>query len=140
MLLSELQTRVKDQLPGLRQVGTSADVVSAMAGAVTAPAAFVVPMGEDGRDIGLLSTTSQAVAQSFGVLHVVSNRRDAKVGAALDDLEALRAALKAALIGWVPDAATGEPVSFTSGKLLKFDDEGRLWWMDEFNLNSYWSA
>lgn len=140
MLLGELQTRVKDQLPGLRQVGASADMVSAMAGAVTAPAAFVLPMGEDGKDIGLLSTTSQAVVQSFGVLHVVSNRRDARGGAALDDLEALRAALKAALIGWVPDAATGEPVSFTSGKLVKFDDEGRLWWMDEFSLNSYWSA
>ncbi|MDD2809298.1 hypothetical protein [Rhodoferax sp.] len=140
MQLRPIQSRLKTALPGLRQVGGSADMVSAMAGAVAVPAAFVLPMGEVGKDLGLLGQTHQSVAQGFGVLHVVSNRRDAQGSAALDDLEALRTALKLALIGWVPDAATGEPVTFVSGKLVQFDAEGRLWWLDEFLLNTYWSA
>lgn len=141
MDLSLVEVQLKTDLSGLvRQVGVSADLDAAMRGTVTTPAAFVIPLTEVGKDDGLLSNTSQSISQTFGVVQVVSNRRDVRGGAALDELKTFRAALKNTLIGWVPDADTGEPVVFSRGKLLKFDTDGRLWWIDEFRINSYWSA
>lgn len=58
----------------------------------------------------------------------------------MNDLVGLRLALRAALVGWVPDASNGEAVTFTAGRLLRLDGDGRLWWIDEFQLTTYyWS-
>ena len=141
MDLSPIVARLKIQLPALRSVGASADLDAAIEGAVALPAAFVLPLAESAVDIGLTGSTGQRIAQAFGVLHVVSNKRDAQGGASLDELATHRVALRAALVGWVPDAATGEPVLFTGGRLLRLDGDGRLWWIDEFALTTYyWSA
>lgn len=141
MDLSLITTHLRAQLTGLRSVGSAADMEAAMNGVAALPAAFVLPLAESGADIDVLSSTYQRVLQTFGVVHGTSNRRDAAGGAALDDLHALRLALRTALVGWVPDAANGEAVSFTGGRLLRLDGDARLWWMDEFELITYyWSA
>lgn len=141
MDLSLIVARLKSQLSALRTVGASADLDAAIDGVVAMPAAFVLPLAESVRDTGLVSSTGQRIAQAFGVLHCVSNRRDAQGGAALDDLKTHRLALRQTLVGWVPDDATGEPVLFTGGRLLRLDGDGRLWWIDEFELITYyWSA
>ncbi|MCX7257997.1 MAG: hypothetical protein NTZ64_15120 [Polaromonas sp.] len=140
MDLSLIVVRLKAQLGALRSVGVSVDLDAAIEGVVAMPAAFVLPLAESGRDMGLLSQTGDCVTQAFGVLHCVSNRRDAQGGAALADLKAHRLALRQALVGWVPDATTGEPVRFTDGRLLRLDGDGRLWWIDQFELITYyWS-
>ena len=140
MDLSLIVERLKERLGGLRSVGASADLDAAIEGVIALPAAFVLPLAESAWDSGLTGGTGQRVVQAFGVLHAVTNRRDAQGGAALNDLKALRLALRAALVGWVPFAATGDPVLFTSGRLLSLDGDGRLWWMDEFQLTTYyWS-
>jgi hypothetical protein len=140
MDLSLIVARLKTQLGALRTVGASADLDAAIDGALAVPAAFVLPLTETGIDTSLVGRTGQRIAQAFGVLQVVSNRRDAQGGAALDDLKNHRLNLRAALVGWVPDVATGEPVLFTSGRLLRLDGDGRLWWIDEFQLMTYyWS-
>ncbi|MEO8120461.1 MAG: hypothetical protein ABI606_14235, partial [Rhodoferax sp.] len=56
------------------------------------------------------------------------------------DLAALRRQVKSALIGWVPDTETGEPVLFLGGQLVQFEGDGRLWWSDEFHLKSYYRS
>ena len=140
MDLSLIEARLKDQLTGLKAIGTSADLDSAIDGVVAMPAAFVLPLAEKGADMGLLGSTGQAIEQSFSVIHVLNNRRDATGKAALGDLATLRLNLRAALVGWVPDASNGENVIFTSGRLLRMDGDGRLWWADEFSVNTYyWS-
>jgi hypothetical protein len=53
----------------------------------------------------------------------------------LDELTPLRAALKAALIGWLHPAATA-PCLFTAGRLLALGDGRVLWWQDEFTAES----
>lgn len=141
MNLGPIVARLKSTLPALRSVGVAADLDAAFNGVVATPSAFVLPLAESGDDIDLLSSTGQRLHLNFGVVHGLSNRRDAAGGAAMDDLATHRAALKAALIGWVPNADTGEAVTFKSGRLLKMDGDGRLWWIDEFQLiDYYWSA
>ena len=138
MNLSPIVEHLRTQLVGLRTVGASADLDAAIEGAVAMPAAFVLPLAETGRDTRLLGITEQRITQSFGVLHVLSNRRDAPGSAALADLTTHRAALRTALVGWVPDASTGEPVLFTGGRLMRLDGDGRLWWIDEFELITHY--
>ena len=140
MDLSLIVTRLKAELSALRFVGASADLDAAIEGAVAMPAAFVLPLAESARDAGLVGMTAQRITQAFGVLHVVSNKRDAQGGAALGDLQVHRLALRRALSGWVPDASTGEPVRFTAGRLLRLDGDGRLWWIDEFELMTYYRS
>lgn len=141
MDLSPIETRLHAQLTGLRTVGLSADFDLAIGGVVATPAAFVLPLADQASDLGMTGSTGQRVVQAFSVLLCLSNRRDAKGSAALQDLHAHRMALRTALVGWVPDAANGEPVTYTAGRLLKMDGDGRLWWSDEFQLTTfYWSA
>jgi hypothetical protein len=140
MDLSLITARVKEQLTALRSVGQSAELEAAADAVVALPAAFVLPMSDVASDLGMTGTTYQRVVQQFSVILVISNRRDAQGGAALNDLHTQRLALRAALVGWVPDTANGEPVIYTGGKLVKMDGDGRLWWADEFELTTfYWS-
>lgn len=140
MDLNLIKERLKTMLVGLRSIGVAADLEAAMGGGAPLPGAFVLPLAELGADLGLVSSTYEITKQTFGVVHGVSNRRDAAGGAAMDDLGVLRSNLRTALVGWVPDASNGEAVSFASGRLLRMDGDGRLWWIDEFDLKTYyWS-
>jgi hypothetical protein len=141
MDLSLIVARLKAELTALRSIGASADLDAAIEGVVAMPSAFVLPLAETAQDMEMTGTTGQRITQAFGVLHVLSNKRDAQGGAALDDLKTHRLNLRAALVGWVLDEATGEPVTFNGGRLLRLDGDGRLWWIDEFALKTYyWSA
>lgn len=141
MDLTLVVTRLKAELTGLKSVGASADLDSAIVGVVAVPAAFVLPLADGVQPIDMTGRTGGLVTNAFGVVHVVSNRRDAQGAAAMADLVVLRNNLKSALLGWVPDPDTGEPVHRTGGRLLRLDGDGRLWWIDEFQLNTYeWSA
>ena len=141
MDLSLIVARLQGQLTGVKSVGASADLDVAIDSTVAIPSAFVLPLAESATDMDTAGQTNQRIAQVFGVVLVVSNKRDAKGAAALDDLKALRLNLRTALVGWVPDASNGEPVHFRAGRLLRLDGDGRLWWIDEFELITfYWSA
>jgi len=142
MDLSLILTRLKASLSGFKSIGQGADFAAAKAGLLALPGAFVLPLRDVATTMDMTGGTSQKINQTFGVVLGLSNRRDVATGAAaLDDLHPLRLALRTALVGWVPDAATGEPVHYSGGALLELDGEGRLWWMDEFQLTTYyWSA
>lgn len=141
MDLDLLIARMKATLTGLKSIGTSVDLDAAIDGVVAVPAAFALPLADSATPMDMTGSTNERETVAFGVVHVVSNRRDAQGAAALNDLKTLRLNLRNALVGWVPDAATGEPVHRTGGRLLRMDANGRLWWIDEFQLITYyWST
>jgi len=133
--------RLKAQLSGIRQLGGAADLDTALNGSVSVPAVFVMPQAEKAAVTDMVTgLVRQTFAQNWGVILVVSNRRDATGAAALTDLALQRQAVRLALVGWVPDASTGEPVYATGGQLLSLDGEGRLWWVDSFELKTYFRS
>ena len=137
MDIDRIVTRLKERLTGLKSIGASADLEATVDGVVALPAAFVLPLSEDASTTAVLGMTESRIAEVFGVVHVLSNRRDAQGSAALSDLFGLRLALREALVGWVPDPATGESVHYTSGRPMSLDPKGRMWWIDQFQLTTY---
>lgn len=133
--------RLKARLVALRGgVGGSADLDAALRGTFVAPAAYVVPLAERGTEVPTNGPTRQRITSLFGVIQVVENLRDTTGAAALVDLKSLRAQVRDALVGWVPDTETGEPVIFVSGELVQAEGDGRIWWSDEFQLISFYRS
>lgn len=140
MDLTPVIARLQSSLVGFKLVGGSADLDVAIDAAPATPAAFVLPLAESAVASDMTGRTYQRVAQRFGVMLCLANRRDAKGVAALSDLHPLRLQVRTALVGWAADTATGEPVHFVAGRLMKMDGDGRLWWIDEFELvQHFWS-
>jgi hypothetical protein len=136
MNLQPIADRLMQNRPaGVRKIGGAADLSRIKAGQVVAPALYLIPMDESAGSMDFAGDTLQRVEAGFAVVLVVSNKSDATGGAAVDDVEPLREAVKLALHGWSPGDLF-ERISFTRGALLSFDD-GLVFWMDEFTT-SYW--
>jgi hypothetical protein len=130
--------RLKAQAPALKTVGGSADMESARPGAMLIPSAFVFPIADSTAVLPHTGGFDEADQWEFGVVLVVANLRDARGAAALTTLAPIRAQVRAALSGWAPDTATGEPVTKGRGQLLRFDGDNRLWWIDRFHWKSFY--
>ena len=139
MDLTPILARLQDQLGGFKKVGSAADLDAIGQGVIPAPSCYLVPMSESAEESSLLGAYEQRLTVGFSVILVCANKRDATGEAALAHLEGLRAQIKAALLNWSPQPEIGEPVRFSAGHLLRFDD-GLLWWSDDFNVNSYWRS
>lgn len=139
MDVTPIITRLKAQLSGFVAVGGAADVDQAIEHAPATPAAYVMPLAESAEEPSLIGLHQQRLALDFGVLIVISNLRDPSGAAAAAELATRRAAVRTALMGWVPDADTGEPVFFVGGRLLQFRDQ-RLWWTDEFRVFTHYRS
>lgn len=131
-------TPIIDQLrlsaaPLFRAIGGSVELDAAVQSAPVTPSAWVMPLAERPADPHLASAADQIVMLHFSVVICLANRRDATGSAAGQDLQALRLAVRDALLGWAPDQDTGDPCVYTGGRLLRFED-GRLWWADEFRV------
>lgn len=131
--------RLQARLTGLREIESAAGLDAAMRGNRVAPAVYVIPLSERGTLIEDTGPLTQLETGVFGVIQVV-NTRDPLGAPGVLDLAAMRAQVKAALIGWVPDTETGEPVVFLGGELVQFAGNGLLWWSDEFQLISYFRS
>lgn len=113
-----------------RLVGGAAEFGAAADAAPPDPAAFVLHMGDNGNLKTPFTNGVQRITRMYGVLLCVRNVSDAPGGEACIDLVALRRAVFAQLIGWMPfDGA--EPLQFSMGRVLKFET-GLLWWQDDF--------
>ena len=139
MELAPIVARLESQLSGFKKIGGAADLEAIGNGVVPTPACFVVPMRESADDNATFGQFEQRVTVGFSVVLAASNRRDATGAAALSGLEPLRRQIKAAIVGWAPEAEFGEPVHFSGGSLLSFAD-GLLWWADEFHVKSYYRS
>ena len=139
--LTPVIARLQATLTGFKSIGGSAELDAVIDLKPATPAAFVLPLAESAVHTDLTGGTHQRISQRFGVLLCVSNVRDPKGAQALTDLATLRTQLRTALVGWIADAATQEPAHFVAGRTLKMDGDGRLWWLDEFEMTIYyWST
>jgi len=131
--------RLRAQLTGWVQIAGAADLEAATTGLVRPPAAFVLPLEEQGSANRLMNRQVQRVTCRFGVVIVIANLVDPSGAAANRDLVARRLAVRSALLGWAPVVDEGLPVEFSSGRILRFEDQ-RLWWTDEFIVDTYYRS
>ena len=131
--------RLTATLTGFKAIGGAADLDAAIGGAVAVPAAFVIPLADSAQPSRMVGVHEQLIDQAFGVVLVAANRRDTTGAAALAELKALRLQVRAALAGWAP-TPEGLPVQISGGRLLRLDGDGRLWWSDEFTLQTYYRS
>lgn len=138
MDIQPIITRLKLQ-SALKTVGGAIDLPSAQLDLKNVlPAAYVIPFGESAGanlvDTNL--TLRQAVRLRMVVMSAVSNVRDVRGEAAQGDLEPVRSAIKAALLGWTPDPNICDPFEFDSGRLVSLSN-ATLWWLDIYRTVQY---
>ena len=78
----------------------------------------------------------QRMETDVAVLIIAGNVSDSRGAAASADIEALKASVRAALVGFVPDASNGEPLQHLSGQLVKFIG-GTVWFEDVYATATY---
>lgn len=135
-MIAETIAHLKLQLAGVNLISGVADFqkVADGSGAPTVtPAVYVMVTGEKARPSEIADVLIQHVDAQLGIAMVVRNVSDVTGAAAGLDMEALRAAVKAALFGWQP-AEKYEQLERDQGKLLQFR-EGHLWWLDTYNTS-----
>ena len=132
--------RLKAQVTGMREIDGASSLEAAMRGAVATPSLYLIPLTETGRELPHTGQLDQLITVLFGVLLVLDTARSAQGMDVLIELHTKRAQVRQALVGWVPDADTGEPVTFAGGELVQFAGDGRLWWSDEFVLTTYYRS
>jgi len=140
MWLQDVIARLKAQVTGMREIDGASSLDAAMRGAVSCPSAYAIPLTETGRELAHTGPVDQLITVLFGVLIVLDTARTAQGLDVLIELEAKRRQVRQALVGWVPDEDTGEPVTFAGGELVQFQGDGRLWWSDEFLLTTFYRS
>ena len=137
-IVERLRQRLAD-LP-LREIDAAGGLDAAMRGNRAAPALYVMPLSERGTYLAHTGYVDQQETRVFGVvmaLETLDFSRGSGTGISLD---VLRQRVKKALIGWVMDDETGEPVLFQSGDLVDFPGNGSLWWADEYVMTGYFRS
>lgn len=140
MWLQDVIARLKAQVTGMREIDGASSLDAAMRGTVSCPSAYAIPLTETGRELAHTGPVDQLITVLFGVLIVLDTARTAQGLDVLIELDAKRRQVRQALVGWVPDEDTGEPVTFAGGELVQFQGDGRLWWSDEFVLTTYYRS
>jgi hypothetical protein len=130
-MLAEVQARIESQVTAFNLVDDAA-TFAAVGDRKPArdPAAYIIPIGEQARPNGTVNLVRQELTERFGVVIATSNRREQHGGAAARDIEALKVATLAALLGWHP-TADHDGVEYASGRAVAFKD-GFVWWLCEF--------
>ena len=132
--------RLKDRVTGMREIDGASSLEAAMRGAVATPSLYLIPLTETGRELAHTGPLDQQIAVLFAVLFALDTARSAQGMDVLVELHTHRNQVRAALVGWVPDDETGEPVTFVGGELVQFQGDGRLWWSDEFLLTTFYRS
>lgn len=94
------------------------------------PAAYVLPLDEQPQAQSSGNGYQQSVVEQFAVVVVLSNKADERGQAAASNLDAHRAGVFRALLGFQPSAAH-DIVEFAGGQLLHLD-RARLYYQFEF--------
>ncbi len=131
MQLAPIVSRLQSQVTTLKKVGMAAEFDAARKDVrPVPPAAFVLPLRESAGRNELENAISQRVTAQFAVVYCAQNLRDARGGQAHEDLDAVRAAGKTALLGWQPDV-DHDPCEYVGGELLGLQGPF-VWWQDVF--------
>ena len=130
-----LESRIKAQIPAFKEVAGAADMANVMAGRLTDSGCYIFQERVTATDSQLLGATMQRLAVAFAVLIVVRNVKDARGADAADASYTLQASLKAALLGWCPDAGA-DPLEYSGGALVSFAN-GFFIWKDTFITHQF---
>jgi hypothetical protein len=134
-VINETITRIRETVEAVKLVGGAVQFqVAAESNPKAVPACFVIPLEESPSPNEMDSFVIQRVAATIGVVLVVRNVADKTGEAAGQDMEILRKAVKAQLMGWQPSAEY-DPLERGRSGLLAFKD-GHMWWQDIY-LTSY---
>ena len=117
----------------------TAELASRGTGAPAAlPAAYVFVGEEGSAENERLNGVLQRTEVDLKVVIITGNVSDASGGAAAADLEALKAAVRTALLGWQPTGAD-DIITSVGGELVRARD-GLVWWEMTFATAFYLEA
>jgi len=124
----EQRIKAQDTANNFREVAGAANLRGVLESRVSAPACYVFRLrnnpGANTLDIGV----SQRVVESYAVVVVTGNKRDARGGDSSDENEALCQQVDTALLNWTPDPAA-EPLEYGGGSLVSLAG-GTMYWQD----------
>jgi hypothetical protein len=135
-VIASVIARLADQVKDAKLIaGASAFAAAANANPTAVPALYVIPLRETASDNAGSIWVEQRIDVAIGVIVVVKSVADTKGGAAQSDLDALRRAVCAALLGWLPAGAVEPLIRGESGYLTTND--GHFWWQDTWRTAYY---
>ena len=134
--LADVQTRlaaalVPDTLKGVDLLGELPGALDQMKGS---PWAFVMPSQDRaGPDTMGTVEVRQRVVQQFAVLICFFGIGNL-AAAQLSNIDTIRAAVRAQLVGWLPNPSdSGDPITYLGGKIVVADfDRSLIIWGEEF--------
>lgn len=141
-MLRDLIGRLQGTAP-LREVAGVGELAAlkALPPAHLLPAAYVLPLAEaaDPAAGDAPGSVGQIVTVRFGiVLAVAASRPDPQGGAAVAEIDPVRRAIRAALLGWCPPGADS-PISYVAGDLLSVEPSG-IWWQDSYETQTIYRS
>lgn len=130
-VVSEIREKLQAIDPAVFNYVAGAAEFSALTGEpLSTPAAYVMTEGEaSAENSRMTGSVIQRTESDFAVVIVTRNVSDGTGGAASDEIEDLKQAVRDALVGFEPTDA--EPVEHIEGNLLKAKN-GSVWWRELF--------
>lgn len=131
-MIAAVIDRLRRAVPELRLVEGAVEYAALKAPppAARRPAAYVMPLGAEPGGNQLATGIRQRVQETVGVVILTGNLRDARGGAAVEDLEHLFRVVRAMLVGWVPEPGY-EAMQLGPARLLDFE-AGVVAWQESF--------
>lgn len=136
MIVTEIKDRLVARCGGsFAMIGDAIELAVVNERPLASPAVFVVPLREVSADNSRMTGVMQRSEIDVGVVIIVDNISDTTGAAAGRDLEVLKKAVRAALIGWQP-ASAEDVITHVSGELTG-SREGTVWWEEVFATATY---
>ncbi|ORE87818.1 hypothetical protein [Aurantimonas sp. 22II-16-19i] len=136
MIVTEIKDRLVERCgSAFGMIGDALDLAAVREQPLASPALFVVPLREVSAGNSRMTGVLQRSEIDFGVVIIVDNISDTTGAAAGQDLEVLKTAVRAALIGWQP-ASAEDIITHVSGELTG-SREGTVWWEEVFAAATY---
>ncbi|MBF0602938.1 MAG: hypothetical protein HQL07_04500 [Nitrospirae bacterium] len=125
-----IEDRIRGQVQTLRHVAGAADLDAVTKGRAVAPSAHVFEVSRTAQPNSLLMAVHQETTDSYAVVVVVANHRDASGSDSSDACRLLRDQIATALIGWQanPESAALE---YVGGHLVDFANQ-HLYWQEVY--------
>ncbi len=131
-MLAEIEARLEAQVPELKLVDGAAAFAALKTNPPKSkqPAAYVFPIAERASKSAVTGAVRQMVSERFAVALALGNLKDRRGEKATQQMEAIRKSVRAALLGWVPEAGY-EGCLYAGGRTLGLQD-AVIWHQLEF--------
>ena len=126
-MIAAIRARLIEQVPALRLVGGGTEFAALQAPPAQLPAAYVMPwLMSAGANNLVAGGFRQRVEETCAVFLFHRNLRDPRGEAAVEELDALIRAVRAALVGFVPGAGF-EQLETRSGRIFEVENNVVVW-------------